>query len=81
MRPTNNAVPLLAALAVGVVLALGPAASPPAAADPGVLLRGTVVTMNDAGDVWPDAALWIRSGRIEAVVRAGGRLPPGARSA
>ncbi|MFJ5806447.1 amidohydrolase family protein [Streptomyces sp. NPDC093093] len=81
MRHRNNAVPLLAALAVSGVLALGPAASPPAAADPGVLLRGTVVTMNDAADVWPDASLWIRSGRIEAVVRAGGRLPPGARSA
>ncbi|MEU3064669.1 amidohydrolase family protein [Streptomyces subrutilus] len=73
--------PLLAALAVCASLALGPAASPPAARDPGVLLTGKVVTMNDAGDVWPDAGLWIRSGRIEAVVRAGSPLPAGARSA
>ncbi|MEV3873460.1 hypothetical protein [Streptomyces sp. NPDC049906] len=37
--------------------------------------------MNDAGDVWPGASLWIRSGRIEAVAPEGGRLPAGARSA
>lgn len=81
MSLRSRAVPLLAALAVSVPLALGLAVSPPAARDPGVLLRGKVVTMNDAGDVWPDASVWIRSGRIEAVVRAGGRLPGGARSA
>lgn len=46
--------------------------------DPGVLLTGKVVTMNDAGDVWPGARLWIREGRIEAILKAGDPLPAGA---
>ena len=49
--------------------------------DPGLLLIGKVVTMNDAGDVLVGARLWIRAGRIEAIVRAGELLPAGAERA
>jgi len=59
-----------------------PAASLPAVkADPGRLLQGTVVTMNAADEVWPGARIWLRDGRIEAIVKAGEALPPGAENA
>ncbi len=47
-------------------------------ADPGILLAGKVVTMNDAGDVFTGARVWIRGGVIDAIVKAGEPLPPGA---
>ena len=50
-------------------------------AEPGLLLGGKVVTMNDAGDVLTGARLWIRAGRIESVVKAGEPLPAGAERA
>ncbi len=50
-------------------------------ADPGLLLAGKVVTMNDAGDVLANARVWIRDGRIEAVLRPGEALPAAAASA
>lgn len=50
-------------------------------ADPGVVLVGKVVTMNDAGDVLPDARVWVRAGRIEAIAKAGESLPDGAKEA
>ncbi len=46
--------------------------------DPGVLLGGKVVTMNDAGEILPGARLWIRAGRIEAIFKAGESLSAGA---
>jgi len=52
-----------------------------ASTDPGVLLAGKVVTMNDAGEVLAGARLWLRGGRIEAIVRAGEPLPAGAERA
>ncbi|MCM2389798.1 amidohydrolase family protein [Streptomyces albipurpureus] len=52
-----------------------------AASDPGVLLTGKVVTMNDAGEVWPGARLWVRAGRIEAITKMGDPLPAGAKDA
>ncbi|MEO8102022.1 MAG: amidohydrolase family protein [Betaproteobacteria bacterium] len=52
-----------------------------AGADPGVLLGGKVVTMNDAGDVLTGARLWIRDGRIEAVLRADEVAPAAAAGA
>ena len=52
-----------------------------ASADPGMILVGKVITMNDAGDVWPGARLWIRGGRIEALLKPGEPLPPGAAGA
>lgn len=72
-------------IAVGVMLWLTacthPSAPPVAAdapaksGDPGLVLAGKVVTMNDAGDVLPGARVWIREGRIAAVVKAGEPLP------
>ncbi|MBI3715966.1 MAG: amidohydrolase family protein [Betaproteobacteria bacterium] len=59
-----------------------PAVAPFAAStDPGRLLLGTIVTMNAADEVLPGARLWLRDGRIAAVVRAGEALPPGAEAA
>ncbi len=47
----------------------------------GVVLVGKVVTMNDAGDVLPDARVWLADGVIQAVARMGEALPDGARDA
>ena len=80
---------------VGVTLLCGCAAPLPAPAidskpnsvaaaadsDPGILLAGKIVTMNDAGDVLTGARLWIRGGIIEAIVRAGETVPSGAAGA
>ena len=49
--------------------------------DPGILLAGKVVTMNDAGDVLSGARLWIRDGVLDAIVKAGDPLPAGAEQA
>lgn len=62
---------------------ISPAAKviPAAVSDPGMLLAGKVVTMNDAGDVIAHGRVWIRNGRIEAVIKAGEALPAGAERA
>jgi cytosine/adenosine deaminase-related metal-dependent hydrolase len=57
------------------------AAAPTGPADTGMLLSGRVVTMNSARDVLENARVWVRAGRIEAIVRAGEPLPPGAMAA
>ena len=49
--------------------------------DLGVVLVGKVVTMNDAGDVFPNARVWLRNGKIEAIARAGEALPDASRGA
>lgn len=49
-----------------------------ASIDPGMLLSGKIVTMNDAGEILAGARLWIRAGRIEAIFRAGEPLSAGA---
>ncbi|MBL0124744.1 MAG: amidohydrolase family protein [Betaproteobacteria bacterium] len=49
-----------------------------ASIDPGMLLSGKIVTMNDAGEILAGARLWIRAGRIEAIFRAGELLSAGA---
>ncbi|HEX9392608.1 MAG TPA: amidohydrolase family protein [Usitatibacteraceae bacterium] len=49
--------------------------------DPGVVLVGRVVTMNDAGEILPEARVWIRKGRIEAVARPSETLPDAAAGA
>lgn len=73
-------VPILAML----LAACAQPALPPApgsasnTADPGLLLSGRVVTMNDAGDVLEGGRVWIRDGRIAAVLSAGTALPAGA---
>jgi 5-methylthioadenosine/S-adenosylhomocysteine deaminase len=46
-----------------------------------IILQGRVVTMNDAGDVLPDARIWIRDGQIAAIIKHGERLPAEAKGA
>ncbi len=56
--------------------------APPAGnTDAGTVLMGRVVTMNDAGEVLMNARVWIRAGKIEAILKAGDPLPPEAASA
>lgn len=50
-------------------------------AETGVVLVGKVVTMNDAGDVLPNARVWLSGGKIRAIARAGEALPDGAKHA
>ena len=50
-------------------------------ADTGLVLVGKVVTMNDAGDVLPNARVWLAGGKIMAIARAGEALPDGAKDA
>ena len=49
--------------------------------DSGLILIGRVVTMNDAGDVFPGARVWLADGKIMAIARAGESLPDAARDA
>jgi len=49
--------------------------------DSGLVLVGKVVTMNDAGDVLPNARVWLSGGKIMAVARAGEALPDAAKDA
>ncbi|MBL8522295.1 MAG: hypothetical protein JNN20_01265, partial [Betaproteobacteria bacterium] len=78
---------LVAGLIAGCVHPVDPAGTsatsvrPAPVADPGLLLIGKVVTMNDAGDVIPQGRIWIREGRIQAVLKAGEALPVGAERA
>ncbi len=43
--------------------------------DAGIVLIGKLVTMNDAGDVLPNARVWLKNGKIEAIARTGETLP------
>ena len=49
--------------------------------DTGLVLKGKVVTMNDAGDVLPNAQLWLANGKILAIAKAGESLPEAAKDA
>lgn len=49
--------------------------------DTGIVLVGKVVTMNDAGDVLPNARVWLAGGKIMAIARAGDALPDAAKDA
>ena len=49
--------------------------------DAGLVLVGKVVTMNDSGDVLPNARVWLAGGKIMAIARAGEALPDGANGA
>ena len=51
------------------------------AAHANLILQGRVVTMNDAGDVLPDARVWVQDGKIEAIFKKGESLPAKAKSA
>lgn len=69
----------LALLGTLMVGACGSLPAPETApADPGILLRGTLVTMNDRDEVIREGWVWIRSGRIAAVLRPGEPLPAAA---
>lgn len=46
------------------------------AASTDIIIQGKVVTMNDAGDVFPDARVWLRDGKIFAILKRGEPLPP-----
>jgi 5-methylthioadenosine/S-adenosylhomocysteine deaminase len=46
-----------------------------------LVLAGKIVTMNDQGSVHENARLWLKSGRIEAIIKAGDALPEAAKSA
>jgi len=69
---------LFAALATVVATA---SAQPAWNNDTGLVLVGKVVTMNDAGDVLPNARVWLAGGKIMAIARAGEALPDGAKDA
>lgn len=64
---------------LNLVFALALVFSSAAGAD--IILQGRLVTMNDAGDVWPDARVWLRDGKIAAVLKHGERLPAEAKGA
>ena len=49
--------------------------------DTGMVIKGKVVTMNDAGDVLPNAQLWLANGKIMAIAKAGESLPEAAKDA
>ena len=50
-------------------------------ADTGLVLVGKVVTMNDAGDILPNARVWVANGKIMAIAKAGDSLPDAAKDA
>ena len=49
--------------------------------DTGLIIIGKVVTMNDAGDVLPNARIWLADGKIMAIAKAGEALPDAAKDA
>ncbi len=49
--------------------------------DTGLIIKGKVVTMNDAGDVLPNAQVWLANGKIMAIAKAGDSLPEAAKDA
>ncbi len=53
--------------AYSLILSAHPHHQSPLKADAGVILRGTVVTMNAAGDVIPDGFVWVKAGTIVGV--------------
>ena len=49
--------------------------------DSGLIVKGKVVTMNDAGDVLPNARVWLANGKIMAIAKTGEPLPEAAKDA
>jgi 5-methylthioadenosine/S-adenosylhomocysteine deaminase len=49
--------------------------------DTGLILIGKVVTMNDAGDIFPNTRVWLADGKIMAIAKQGESLPDGAKDA
>ena len=56
-------------------------AAAPFNADAGIVLSGKVVTLNDAGDIIPNARVWVAGGKIQAMARPGEALPDAAKNA
>jgi len=80
-RP-SRLVRALATLTASVGALLGAAPAHAAwNADTGVVLVGKVVTLNDAGDVLPNARVWLAGGKIQAIAREGEALPDEAKDA
>ncbi len=73
-----RAIGQLTCLATLAMVALSASAQPVWNKDAGLVLVGKVVTMNDAGDVLPNARVWLAGGKIMAIARAGEALPEGA---
>ena len=73
----KNWLPLLWFMATS----LGGTASAQWKPDAGMILIGKVVTMSDAGDVLPNARVWLASGKIMAIAKAGESLPDAAKDA
>lgn len=79
LRPGHTAAVLAAA---SFAACLTPAQAQTAwNAERGVVLVGKVVTLNDAGDVLPNARVWLAAGAIQAIAREGEALPDAARDA
>ena len=76
-----RAVGQLACFAALAVVALSASAQTSWNKDTGLVLVGKVVTMNEAGDVLPNARVWLAGGKIMAIARAGEVLPDGAKDA
>ena len=72
---------ILSRLLCAVALAGAAASQAQWRTEPGLVLVGKVVTLNDAGEVLPDARLWLANGRIMALARAGEALPEAAADA
>jgi 5-methylthioadenosine/S-adenosylhomocysteine deaminase len=68
----------LSSLVAFILLALASPVRAQWQPDQGLVISGTVVTMNDASDVLPAARVFLRDGRILAVARQGEDLPPAA---
>jgi len=56
-------------------------AATPFNAEAGIVLTGKVVTLNDGGDIIPNARVWVANGKIQAIARAGEALPEAAKNA
>ena len=71
----------IARLLGAATLVLAGAAQAQWNAEPGLVLVGKVVTMNDADEVFPNSRVWLANGKIMAIARAGEALPDAARDA
>jgi len=81
MRFTSPLIrPLLRAIALAACTC-AVSAQTPWNPESGVVLVGKVVTMNDAGDVLPNARVWLAGGKVKAIARAGEALPDAANGA
>lgn len=74
-------IPVIRHILCASVLLAAAAAQAQWNADSGLVLVGKVVTMNDAGEVLPNAKVWLAGGKIMAIARSGEALPDAAKDA